>query len=261
MRENPGQSLVLCLKKLNNAFRLFPYAATFESSLFVRRVHLLSYGLAPFAGNDAAQMKHNLPINPIRSVRFRYHRFLGLLVLASSGTRRRGRVDAIGRPIVQVFPGSSICLGRDVSMISASFATALGVNHPVVLRTLRPGAQIRIADRVGISGGSICAAQLIEIGEDTMLGANVTIADTDFHSLRPDRRSGHTDPSIGAKEVIIGKRVFIGTNSVILKGVTIGDNTIIGAGSVVTRSVPANSIAAGNPCRVIRELTAQEVAP
>ncbi len=185
-------------------------------------------------------MKHNLPINPIRSVRFRYHRFLGLLVLASSGTRRRGRVDAIGRPIVQVFPGSSICLGRDVSMISASFATALGVNHP---------------------GGSICAAQLIEIGEDTMLGANVTIADTDFHSLRPDRRSGHTDPSIGAKEVIIGKRVFIGTNSVILKGVTIGDNTIIGAGSVVTRSVPANSIAAGNPCRVIRELTAQEVAP
>jgi acetyltransferase-like isoleucine patch superfamily enzyme len=205
-------------------------------------------------------MKHNLHFNPIRSVRFRYHRFVGLLALVSSGTNWRGNVDAIGSPIVQVFPGSSIYLGRDVSMISVSFATALGVNHPVVLRTLCPGAQIRIADRVGISGGSICAAQLIEIGEDTMLGANVTIADTDFHPLRPHHRSGHTDPSIGAKKVIVGKRVFIGTNSIILKGVTIGDNTIIGAGSIVTRGVPANSIAAGNPCRVVRELTAQELA-
>ena len=199
-------------------------------------------------------------IHPIRSLRFRYHRLLGSVALISSGSNRLGRVDAIGMPIVQVFPGSSICFGRDVSMISASFATALGVNHPVVLRTLRPGAQITIGDRVGISGGSICAAQLIEIGEDSMLGANVTIADTDFHSLRPHHRSGHTDPSIGTKSVIIGKRVFIGTNSVILKGVTIGDNAIIGAGSVVTRNVPANAIAAGNPCRIIRELTAQEVA-
>jgi acetyltransferase-like isoleucine patch superfamily enzyme len=113
---------------------------------------------------------------------------------------------------------------------------------------------------VGISGGSICAAQLIEIGEESMLGANVTIADTDFHSLRPHYRRGHTDPSIAVEDVIIGKRVFVGTNSIILKGVTIGDNAVVGAGSVVIKSVPANAIAAGNPCRIIRELTAQELA-
>jgi acetyltransferase-like isoleucine patch superfamily enzyme len=206
------------------------------------------------------QVKYNLAFNPIRSVRFRYHRFLGLLAIVSSGISRRGRVDAIGRPIIQVFPGSSICLGRDVTMISASFATALGVNHPVVLRTLRPGAQIKIGDRVGISGGSICASQLIEIGEESMLGANVTIADTDFHSLRPHYRRGHTDASIAVEDVIIGKRVFVGTNSIILKGVTIGDNAVIGAGSMVIKSVPANAIAAGNPCRLIRELTTQELA-
>jgi acetyltransferase-like isoleucine patch superfamily enzyme len=192
-------------------------------------------------------MQYNLAFNPIRSVRFRYHRFLGLLTLASSSISRCGHVNAVGRPIVQVFPGSSICLGRDVSLISASFATALGVNHPVVLRTLRPGAQIKIGDRVGISGGSICAAQLIVIGDDSLLGANVTIADTDFHSLRPHDRSGHTDPSVTVEDVIIGKRVFVGTNSVILKGVTIGDHSVIGAGSVVTRGIPANVIAAGNP--------------
>jgi acetyltransferase-like isoleucine patch superfamily enzyme len=206
------------------------------------------------------KLKHELGFDPIRSVRFRYHRLLGRLALACSKVTRRGRIDVIGRSIIDVFQGSSIYLGRDITLISASFATALGVNHPVVLRTLRAGAQIRIGDRVGISGGSICAARLIEIGDDTMLGANVTIADTDFHSLRPGRRSGHTDPSIATKNVIIGKRVFIGTNSVILKGVTIGDNTVIGAGSVVTRSIPANAIAAGNPCRVVRELTPQEVA-
>jgi acetyltransferase-like isoleucine patch superfamily enzyme len=123
---------------------------------------------------------------------------------------------------------------------------------------LRPGAQIKIGDRVGISGGSICAARLIEIGEDSMLGANVTIADTDFNSLRPHCRSGHSEPSIAVEEVIIGKRVFIGTNAIVLKGVMIGDNAVIGAGSVVTRSIPAN-VAAGNPCRLIRELTASEI--
>src|SRR5213596_156609 len=203
---------------------------------------------------SSTQVKSNLAFNPIRSLRFRYHRLLGLLAIVSSGINRQGHVDAIGRPIVQVFPGSSICLGRDVTIISASFATALGVNHPVVLRTLRPGAQIKIADSVGISGGSICAARLIEIGEDSLLGANVTIADTDFHSLRPYYRSGHTDSSVAVEDVIIGKRVFVGTNSIILKGVTIGDNAVIGAGSVVVKSVPANAIAAGNPCRVIREL-------
>src|SRR5206468_2574692 len=129
---------------------------------------------------ESTPVNSNLAFNPIRSLRFRYHRFLGLLAIVSSGIERQGHVNAIGRPIVHVFPGSSICLGRDVTIISAGFATALGVNHPVVLRTLCPGARIQIGDRVGISGGSICAAQLIEIGEESMFGANVTIADTDF---------------------------------------------------------------------------------
>jgi maltose O-acetyltransferase len=57
-----------------------------------------------------------------------------------------------------------------------------------------------------------------------------------------------------AKPVSIGKNVWISTNCVILGGVTIGDNSIIGAGSVVSRSIPANCIAAGNPCRVVNKL-------
>ena len=53
----------------------------------------------------------------------------------------------------------------------------------------------------------------------------------------------------------IGNNVWIGANSVILPGVTIGDNTVIGAGSIVTRDVPANVVAVGNPCRVMREIS------
>ena len=197
-------------------------------------------------------------IDPIRSLRFRIHRLRGWIALQRPGIILCGRVDAIGVPIIDIFPGSSICLGRNISLVSESFATALGVNHPVVLRTLRPGSRIEIGANVGISGGSICAAELIRIGDESMLGANVTIADTDFHALGPQRIVGHQDPAISVATVSIGKRVFIGTGAVVLKGVTIGDNVVIGAGSVVVKNVPANTIAAGNPCRVIRELRDEE---
>lgn len=179
--------------------------------------------------------------------------------LKAAGVPVGRNVKVIGTPIVTMAPSSSIRIGNNVTLISRSFATALGVNHPVVLRTLREGAIIEIADHVGMSGGTICAALRVSIGEETRLGANVTIADTDFHSLQPANRGGHTHPSIGIAEVYIGRRVLIGTNSVVLKGVRIGDNSVIGAGSVVTKSIPANSIAAGNPCRVLRELTYEEL--
>jgi acetyltransferase-like isoleucine patch superfamily enzyme len=163
-------------------------------------------------------------------------------------------------PLISIIPGSECRIGKGSVLVSASFATALGVNHPVVLRTLRTGARIEIGARVGISGGSICAAALVKIGDDTMIGANVVIADTDFHSLMPRMRveSREREVEIGIP-VEIGERVFIGANSVILKGVSIGNNTVIGAGSIVTKSVPGNLVAAGNPCRPLRELTELEL--
>lgn len=197
--------------------------------------------------------------NPIRSVRFAVGSLRGRIATWAGGVICGRGLRAIGPPVVYIYPGSEIRLGQSITLVSENFATALGVNHPVVLRTLAPGAKIIIGDRVGISGGSICAARLIEIGDDTMLGANVTIADTDFHSLHPAHRRGHLHPTIGVAEVRIGKRVLVGTNAIVLKGVSIGDNSIIGAGSVVTKSVPENCIAAGNPCRVIRVLTPEEL--
>jgi acetyltransferase-like isoleucine patch superfamily enzyme len=200
--------------------------------------------------------------NPLRTARFALARLAGRLALMHPGVKVGAHLDAIGRPVLTVHSGSSITIGACVSLISKSFATALGVNHPVVLQTLKSCAQIRIGEGVGISGGTICAAEFVEIGAGSMLGANVIIADTDFHTLSPAGRSipGHEDPSIKVKPIVIGRRVFIGANTIVLKGVTIGDNSIVGAGSVVTRSIPGNCIAAGNPCRVIRFLSTAEVS-
>ena len=184
-------------------------------------------------------------------------RIVGRTAIRWSGITVGAKLSVFGAPIIVRHPGSEIVLGERVMLISDSFATALGVNHPIVLRTLAAGAQIRIGNGVGISGGSICAMQRVEIGDDTLLGANVTITDTDFHSLAPATRHDSTAASKAA--VRIGRSVFLGTNSIVLKGVTIGDHSVIGAGSVVSRDIPANCVAAGNPCRKLRDLTDEEL--
>lgn len=88
----------------------------------------------------------------------------------------------------------------------------------------------------------------ITIGDAVMFGPAVTIA-TVGHPINPELRT-----YMYCDHVTIGNNCWIGANSVICPGVTVGENTVIGAGSVVTKDIPANCVAAGNPCRVIREI-------
>jgi len=162
-------------------------------------------------------------------------------------------LSLLGPPIVSRAPNTKITIGRHVMLCSWSWFTALGVNHPVVLRTLEPGARIKIGDHVGISGGTICAAQSVTIGAYTMFGANVTVTDTDFHPIAAENRR-YSNDDVKSAPVVIGHNVFVGTGSIILKGVTIGDNSVVGAHSVVSRDIPCNTIAAGNPCKVLGSL-------
>ena len=90
----------------------------------------------------------------------------------------------------------------------------------------------------------------IYVGDNTMICPNVTIA-TAGHPIDPALRDVQAQFNM---EVHIGRNVWIGGGCVLLPGVSIGDNTVIGAGSIVTKDIPANVVAYGNPCRVIREI-------
>lgn len=180
---------------------------------------------------------------------------VGPLRLNQPGVNLLGSVRLRGIPIVIVKEDSSITLGDEVTLTSRSISTDLGVSRPCILRTLRPDAQIVIGSKSGLSGCVICAASSVMIGNECLIGADVMIFDTDFHALEPAGRRTNRDPDqIATAPVVIEKNVFIGARSVVCKGVTIGANSVIGAGSIVTKDIPANTIAAGNPCRVIRPL-------
>lgn len=89
----------------------------------------------------------------------------------------------------------------------------------------------------------------IDIGDDVMIGPNVSLI-TSGHPLEPSqRRAGVT-----AKPIVIGKNVWIAAGATVIGGVTVGDNSVIAAGAVVTRDVPPDSLAGGNPARVIRSI-------
>lgn len=92
------------------------------------------------------------------------------------------------------------------------------------------------------------------IGENVMFAPNVSIY-TAGHPVHPESRNSGYEYGI---EVIIGDNVWIGGNVIINPGVKIGKNVVIGAGSVVTKDIPDNAIAVGNPCRVIREVTEED---
>ena len=100
----------------------------------------------------------------------------------------------------------------------------------------------------------------VHIGDNAFIGPNVTLA-TPMHPLLPEERNvrRREDGSVYnleyGKPITIGNNCWLGANVVVCSGVTIGDGCVIGAGSVVTRDIPPSSLAAGNPCRVIRTLT------
>ena len=90
----------------------------------------------------------------------------------------------------------------------------------------------------------------IYVGDQTMFGPNVTLS-TAGHPILPELREQVYQYNM---PIHIGRNCWIGAGAIVLPGVTIGDNTVIGAGSIVTRDIPANVVAVGNPCRVMREI-------
>jgi len=147
----------------------------------------------------------------------------------------------------------SIHLGESVTINSRFNSNLVGLTNPTIFQCLEKGT-IRIGNNSGLSSAILSARSSITLGEYVKLGGNVRIFDHDYHSLDwEDRREPSRDQAgCRSAPVSIGNDVFIGTNTLILKGVTIGDRAIIGAGSVLSKDVPADEIWAGNPARKVR---------
>ncbi|MEV7225682.1 sugar O-acetyltransferase [Polymorphospora sp. NPDC051019] len=113
------------------------------------------------------------------------------------------------------------------------------------------GGQIRIGARCFANFGLVALdVAAITIGDDVQIGANVQLL-TPTHPIEPVLRRQKWE---AAKPITIGDNVWLGSGAIVLPGVTIGENTVVGAGAVVTRDLPANVVAVGNPARVVREI-------
>ena len=128
-------------------------------------------------------------------------------------------------------------------------------------------SKIEIGNNVGISSACLWAKKYIKIGNNVKIGGDCILMDTDAHNLNYLIRSSNDVDKYGVsidcstaetKPIIIEDDVLIGTRTIILKGVTIGARSIIGSGSVVTKSIPADCIAAGNPAKVIRNINVKK---
>lgn len=145
---------------------------------------------------------------------------------------------------------------------SELFGSILSYNHGKVI--LGKWAKVGL-------GCKINCVNSIEIGDDVAIADFVTIVDHNFHPINPNDRRYMRHTPHGAKErqpmfsanapIRIGNNVWIGEHVRICKGVTIGDNSIVGACSIVTKNIPSNCIAVGNPARVVKENIDTETIP
>lgn len=151
----------------------------------------------------------------------------------------------------------SICGGKIKIGDNFYFSSGYGVN-PISSNLqgaiyLENGASLKIGNNVGMSSTRMWIHDSVTIGDNVKVGACVLITDTDAHPLDYLARRTSNDGTKSAP-IVIEDDVWVGAHSIILKGVTIGARSIIGAGSVVTKSIPADCVAAGNPCKVIKTI-------
>ena len=149
-----------------------------------------------------------------------------------------------GKTVFRTEPNSIISIGDNCQFNSTHRSNLIGVYSPCIISTIAKNSEIYIGNNCGFSGTVIGAALSIKLGNNVRCGANTLITDSDWHF--DDRRTGENAP------IVIEDNVWLGYGVKVLKGVHIGENSVIGAGSIVTHDIPANVVAAGNPCKVIR---------
>lgn len=197
---------------------------------------------------------HRLTFLP-RFIRQLWYKPFNRLMFWSAGVSYGKGMNIYNRFYLKKYTGSFLYIGQNLLINSGECINPICRNIKGCF-FVNKNAKLVIGDNVGMSSPCIWCDNYITIGNNVKLGGLVTILDTDCHSLNyvnrrfedKDNQTTHSSP------VIIEDDVLIGANSIILKGVQIGARSIIGAGSVVTKNVPPDCVAAGNPCKVIHKL-------
>jgi acetyltransferase-like isoleucine patch superfamily enzyme len=156
--------------------------------------------------------------------------------------------------IIKIYNAGIIIIGNNFDANSGKNKNAIGGDTILRLIVAKENAVLKIGDNVGISNSTIVCWDRVEIGNNVLIGGSCKIWDTNFHSLKPAIRMQKEDNDVKTGPIFIRDNAFIGAGTIILKGVTIGENSVIAAGSVVNKSIPANVVAGGNPCVIIKEL-------
>ena len=157
----------------------------------------------------------------------------------------KGRISVIGL--------GRIVIGDNFCMTSGDHINPISANIQASFFTDSPDAKIIIGDNVGMSSTRIWIHEGLTIGNNVKIGGGVLLIDTDCHPFDYSVRRNSNAGTCSAP-IVIEDDVWIGAQSIVLKGVTIGARSIIGAGSVVTKNIPSDCVAAGNPCKILKKM-------
>lgn len=170
--------------------------------------------------------------------------------------------NMVARNKIYITGKGKITIGDDFLYSSGGSINPICRNIRGTFHTVKHGI-IEIGDRVGVSSSCLWAEERITIGNDVNIGGDCIIIDNDAHPHDYIKRRREYVKQFGmdlfyasipTSPIVIDDDVWIGARSQILKGVHIGARSIIAAGSVVTKDIPADVIAGGNPCKVIKRL-------
>ncbi len=196
-----------------------------------------------------------------RAFYVRYNRLCLALCVGKGNLGKGARV--FNHVYLDIHPQSKVTIGDDFILTSDENINPLCRHQRGCIVAERAETVIEIGHHVGMSSPCLWAKERITIGNYVNIGGDCIIMDSDAHNLDwRVRDSGEMfAPKVSMDNhtakcapIVIEDHVLIGARSVILKGVTIGRGSVIGAGSVVVKSIPPGCIAAGNPCRVIKQL-------
>ena len=184
------------------------------------------------------------------------------LICLISGLHYHSSWIVKGRPVIikrkwyeRIFAhhnGGDISIGVGFKCNNTVDSNSIGLIQPCVFDIAIDNSKIIIGNNVGISGSTINAAQSITIEDNVLIGSGCIITDTDSHPINYHDRIEDNASQTKVAPVVIKEGAFIGTRCIIMKGVIIGSKSIIGAGSVVTKTIPDNVIACGNPAKIIK---------